>query len=188
MDGPSRRSLKWDLGRSSFDTLLRALDPDRDRAALEYEALRERLIRFFELRGSSGAEDLADEALNRLAKRLSEGQPINQIPQYLLGIARLLLLERAKQQRLQPLADPDAVASEVIKEDPIQIAFQSCLDELSFRDRRILELYYAKEGLTRIKNRETLAHELGISPNALRNRVFRLRAVLERCTAKRAGQ
>jgi DNA-directed RNA polymerase specialized sigma24 family protein len=176
------------LSRSSLDTLLYALHPDRDRAGLEYEALRERLVHFFELRWTSNAEELADEALNRLAKRLSEGQIVNQIPHYLLGIARLLLLERAKEQHLQPLVDREVVVSHPATEDPVQEAFQSCLEELSFRDRQLLERYYGEEGVIRIQNREILAHELGISVNALLNRVMRLRAGIERCTQERLGR
>ena len=42
--------------------------PDRETASREYERLRLRLIRFFSLHRIIRAEDLADEAFNRLAR------------------------------------------------------------------------------------------------------------------------
>ena len=55
-----------------FDALLDWLDPDRDLAAQKYETIRAGLIRIFIAKGFSDAEDMADEALRRVGKRLPE--------------------------------------------------------------------------------------------------------------------
>jgi hypothetical protein len=52
--------------QEAFERLLLCLNPDRKRAGEEYELLRLKLIKYFSLRACLGAEELADETLNRL--------------------------------------------------------------------------------------------------------------------------
>lgn len=96
---PSGRS-RWELSRDALDHLLQRLDPDRDAAGRAYEALRRRLIDLFAWEHGEAPEELADEALNRLARRLSEGVAIDGgIARYAFGIARLLLHEQSRARR-----------------------------------------------------------------------------------------
>src|SRR5262245_56359395 len=93
---------RWALNREALDRLLEALDPDRESASRRYEELRRKLINLFAWERSETPEDLADETLNRLARRLSEGVTIDgSVDRYAYGIARLLLREetRARQKR-----------------------------------------------------------------------------------------
>src|SRR6185295_16069629 len=91
---PSAGRSRWELSRDALDHLLQKLDPDRDAAGRAYEALRRRLIDLFAWEHGEAPEELADEALNRLARRLSEGVAIDDgIARYAFGIARLLLHE-----------------------------------------------------------------------------------------------
>lgn len=53
---------KWSLDRAAFEGLLRRLAPEADTAAAEYEAIRRRLIEFFQGRGSTWPEAQADAA------------------------------------------------------------------------------------------------------------------------------
>ena len=53
---------KWALSQRGFDRLLDRLGPDRERAGERYEALRFKLIKFFEWRGSPFPEGDTDEA------------------------------------------------------------------------------------------------------------------------------
>ena len=64
------------LTTDTFTRLLNSLDEDRERAGEKYEELRRTLIRFFEWRGAPFPEEHADEALNRVARRLGEGVEI----------------------------------------------------------------------------------------------------------------
>ena len=56
-----------------------------------------------------------------------------------------------------------------------------CLDELQLDDRTLVLDYYAGERAEKIANRRRLAAGLGVSDNALRSRVQRLRERLEVC-------
>src|ERR1041384_5859496 len=84
---------KWSLTKEAFDRLLLVLDGDSEAAGQKYNLLRRNLVRYFEGRGCQFAEDHADEAVNRVAKRLGEGEDIRDINGYAYGVARLLLLE-----------------------------------------------------------------------------------------------
>src|SRR5580692_9915969 len=82
------------LTAATFDLLLTKLAPDPTQAGLRYEKLRTRLIAFFLRRMLPAPEDLADETINRLARRLFEGEQVASIEAYALGIARYVLKEQ----------------------------------------------------------------------------------------------
>jgi DNA-directed RNA polymerase specialized sigma24 family protein len=84
------------LTQAAFEKLLRGLDPDRSAAGDKYENLRRKLARFFAWEGCEFGEDLADEALNRLARKLDEGEQIGGMERYAFGVARLMLKEEAR--------------------------------------------------------------------------------------------
>jgi DNA-directed RNA polymerase specialized sigma24 family protein len=94
-------SLKeWEFTQEAFERFLNWLDADRDQAGLRYEAIRRGLIVIFKYRGCAGAEDLADETINRAIRQLPsiensyEGDPAK----YLQGIARFVALEYFNRQ------------------------------------------------------------------------------------------
>src|ERR1051326_5706272 len=63
------------LTQQAFDALLACLDSDRERAAEKYETLRLKLVKFFEWRACAvAAQDLADEVINRVARRIDGGE------------------------------------------------------------------------------------------------------------------
>src|ERR1700735_2144659 len=82
------------LTAANFKFLLAKLAPDSTQAGVRYEKLRARLIAFFLRRMLPAPEDLADEAINRLARRLFEGEEVASIEAYALGIARYVLKEQ----------------------------------------------------------------------------------------------
>src|ERR1051326_9571412 len=95
---------KWTLTQEAFDQLLVALGGDRDSAAQKYLEIRNNLTRFFEWRGCAFPEDHADETINRIAKRVAEGEEILNYSGYALGVARLLLLEINKGRQREQFA------------------------------------------------------------------------------------
>jgi DNA-directed RNA polymerase specialized sigma24 family protein len=176
---PSGRS-RWELSRDALDHLLQRLDPDRDAAGRAYEALRRRLIDLFAWEHGEAPEELADEALNRLARRLSEGVAIDGgIARYAFGIARLLLHEQSRARRNRDAAlrefPIDSGATEGA--ETLRLLLE-CLDELPPNARDLIERYYGGE-------RDALARSLGISLNALRNRALRVREVLYECVCRK---
>ena len=64
----------WSLSQEAFDALLDWLDSDREQAGIKYEQIRSRLIKIFTGRGCIGPEDLADETINRVTRKLKEIQ------------------------------------------------------------------------------------------------------------------
>jgi DNA-directed RNA polymerase specialized sigma24 family protein len=168
--------------------LLLRLDPDADRAALEYERLRRALVKFFDWRGGWPPDECADETLDRLARKL-EDAVVADIGQYARGVARLVLLERRRQPAFSRIdADPELVGVRAAmppeggdEDDDLRDCFDRCLDVFPADSRALVIDYYEGERTTKIVNRRQLAATLGLSDNALRSRVQRLRDRLEQC-------
>lgn len=180
------QAARWDLTASALERLLAQLDPDPTRAAEGYEALRLALTRFFDWRGASFPDECADESLNRLARRLDEGAAIADLRGYALGIARLVLLERARSpQRRHDELDEHVLAAAPPPADDPQPRLHDCLDHclasLSPDARALILEYYQDQRRQKIDRRVALASRLGLSANALRSRAQRLRDRLEAC-------
>jgi DNA-directed RNA polymerase specialized sigma24 family protein len=188
------RSLKrdWILTEAAFQKLLACLDSDRDRAGAAYERLRTKLLIYFEHRGSAAPEDLADETLNRFARRLEEGLevPSAEAHSYVYAIARNVLREMWKQpepaepldtlpESRQPAHDPRVPA----RPDPeLRLGcLTKCLEKLPADVRELVMRYHTGEGRERIDGRKALSDRIGVPLNALRIRVHRIRNDLEAC-------
>jgi len=167
----------------AFDRLLAALDPDRDKAGEQYELLRRKLAAFFRWRGMESPEDLADRTLDAAARRLSEGEPIQNITGYCVGVARMILRKlQHEQERTRTALDELEMAFvkvEPIEEDPRTYCFARCLQQLDAGDRNLILQYYCGQQQERIQARKEQAGRLGIPLNALRIRAFRIRTKLE---------
>jgi DNA-directed RNA polymerase specialized sigma24 family protein len=174
---PSRRP-RWSLTPGALDRLLRQLAPDPEEAGQEYERLRRRLIHFFERRRCAAPDDLADQALDRLARRLDEGAEVRDAAAFLHGIAMRVWQEswRSPPAGAIPMASgPDEEAE---RQDR---CLGECLSQLETGDRDVLLRYYDGDRRQRIEGRSRLAAELAVSPNALRIRTHHLRQRLESC-------
>lgn len=189
---PPTKQKQWTLDADAFEKLLAVFDPDRERAAERYELVRAKLISFFEYRGARDAEDLADETLNRVARRLAEGVVVSaaEVRNYVFGVARNVLREvwsaPAKSQPLDEL--PAALEPHVdprVERDAGEEARLECLGRciatLTEEDERLIRQYHAGDGRTRVDGRRSLAEQLGIEINALRIRAYRIRRELEHC-------
>ena len=189
VQGPSHK-MRWTLDRGGLERLLDALHPDREQAGHAYEALRERLVRFFEWNRADTPEELADETLDRLAHRLAaNGDEVLDPARFSAGIARLLLKEhwRENERReaaLSAMAGSyhDAVKRqmEAAHQEERMTVLEECLQAIPGPSRNLIERYFSVEGRTQAHLRQQLAEEYGISTNALRNRVLRTRLELEK--------
>jgi DNA-directed RNA polymerase specialized sigma24 family protein len=181
---PPRR--KWALTQDAFDKLLAALDPDRENAGKKYLEARINLARFFEWRGCPFPEEHADETINRVAKRVSEGEEILNPNGYFLGTARLLVLEIHKEQTkerhaLGELVRADAPSYEFEELEPRVKCLEHCLASLSTENRELIMQYYQGEKGTKIENRKKLTDRFKVPINTLRMRALRLREKLQGC-------
>ena len=176
----------WILTKAAFDKLLASLSSDPELAAERYVELRRTLVKFFEWRGASYSEECADETLNRVARRIDEGQIIQNVSGYCYGIARLVFLEWAKGPdrkgvSLDELTPAQTALDESCEEDLQLKCFEECLGTLPTDSREVIVKYYREEKRAQIDHRRELAESLGIPLNALRSRAQRIRQKLEQC-------
>lgn len=177
------------MTQEDFDTLLDWLGPDRERAGRKYEEIRANLVKVFSWRGYHDAEDLADEVMNRVVskvKELSAGY-VGDPALYFYGVAKKMLLECGRREEHQPLTPHMSAARDSAPEDEadegvrLRECLQRCLRKLNSADRDLILSYYQKSKQKKIDYRKSLAEELGIDTNALRVRVYRIRASLKSC-------
>lgn len=170
---------QWDISQDAFDKFLIWLDPDRERAGAKYEDIRGKLIKIFECRGCSSSEDLADETINRVIRKMQElantysGDPVL----YFYGVARYVHLEHVKKSRALPVP-PSTPPEEKEREYE---CLERCMKALTPENRNLIIEYYKEGKRAKIVHRKELAALLGIAPNALRIRAFRMRAGLQAC-------
>ncbi len=173
-------------GGDELRALLAALSKDPEDAGNLYEALRRKLILFFTWERCLFPEELADEALARLARRLEQGEPISDLNRYVLGVARLIAKESHREmQRRRPMPGDLPAPAAPKEDDEVPRALDECLRGLAREERDLILRYYEGDQRTKIENRERLAAERNLSLNALRNRALRLRDRLERCVRQR---
>ena len=176
----------WTLTQDAFDQLLVTLGGDREAGSEKYLEIRRNLTRFFEWRGCAFPEDHADETINRVARKITEGEEILNPAGYAMGVARLLLLEIIKgRQREQSALTEIGQASELyIPEDDGEsrlTCLRNCLQTLSPDNRELILQYYQGEKSEKIQNRKKLLQQLEIPVNTLRMRALRLRERLQGC-------
>jgi DNA-directed RNA polymerase specialized sigma24 family protein len=174
---------RWNLTQNAFDLLLAQLDADRQEAGNKYEALRRKLVKFFEWRGCSFPDDLADDTINRIARNLEAGEQIRNFTAYCVGIARNVFLEtlrvRKREEAFQIKANPSLARPD--EPDQRRECLERCLRDLPAPDLHLITEYYRQDEKLRIALRRDLAGRLGIPLNALRIRTHRIRVQLERC-------
>lgn len=168
-----------DWSQKDFNRLLAWLDPDRDRAGERYEKIRRNLILVFASRGWASPEEMADECINRVMKKLPEieqhytGSPED----YFFGVAKFIALEWSRKDP-PTVIPPDEHSAE--DEEPME-CLDGCLDHLPASTRELVLEYYQHEKRAKINHHIALAQRLGIAVNALRIRAHRIRKHLEKC-------
>jgi DNA-directed RNA polymerase specialized sigma24 family protein len=164
----------------SFGKLLGWLDPDRQAAAAKYNRIHLRIVRIFSAKGCYDAEQLADETFNVVTQKIDwllanyVGDPVS----YFMGVAKTLYKEWLKRKTPAPPL-PDPASTEV---EHACFCLEKCMQELLTADERAIALrYYPADKKQTIPERKRLAEELGITLNALRIRMYHIKARLEPC-------
>lgn len=170
------------MADTPFDDLLAWLDPDRDAAALKYETIRAGLIRIFIAKRFSNAEDLADEVITRVTKRLPEIRDnyVGDPARYFHGVARHIIQEAHR---------PKEIAMDVTlvtwiqntSVSDVEECLMRCLRFLTPEKRELILDYYVYEGHDKVEEHKAMAQELGISKGALRLRAHHVRSKLVEC-------
>lgn|SRR5262249_53223557 len=168
--------------------LLKSLDSDNGRAAEKYCHLLSSLISFCEQRTrySHYADDIVIRALEIVASKLRGGKEIQNLYAYSLGVTKNVVNDFNK-MRLPFYLDPTMMSAVKCNRQQIEIerieneiaeeCRQSCMESLPDKERALILRYY-QNGLYCKHHRESIAKELGISLEALSNRVARIKKKL----------
>ncbi|HSI87468.1 MAG TPA: sigma-70 family RNA polymerase sigma factor [Pyrinomonadaceae bacterium] len=167
-----------------FEELLAWLGPDEDSATEKYFAIRRSLVKIFEVRGCTDAEELADESIDRVAKKAAEirGTYTGDPAAYFYGVARNVYRESLRRPRAAEL--PEHLQHPPAGDDNMESAFaclDTCLEELPPENRDLISAYYAFGRGEKAAVRKGLAEKLGVTMNLLRIRAYRIRANLALC-------
>ncbi len=163
-----------------MDQLLRWLDPEPEAAGLVYEKIRWRLIAVLASRGCSGPEELADETIDRVARKVPAiaASYVGDKAIYFLGVMNNVHHEYLKRAPLPRLPEPD---HDFESKENVHRCLDRCLDKLTPNSRRMIEQYYANDKRAKIDLRKRIAAELGIGLSTLRLRALRIRDKLQVC-------
>jgi len=171
-----------ELRREDFDRLLAWLDADRDRAGEIYERIRWRLVTILAARGCTLAEELSDETIDRVARRVVdiERTYVGDKAIYFLGV-----MNNVHHEHLRRPATPRPLPTEGDDNsgarEQVHLCLDTCLEKLAPYSRQLIERYYAADKKAKIDLRKLVARELGIKPGTLRLRALRIREKLQTC-------
>ena len=188
MEGSTRHASKSALTRESLESFLARLDPDKDRAGKTYEQVHRKLVTFFCGRGAGCPEELADETLDRVIRRLGEVEVVN-LTGYILGVARRVASEASRTAHafipLAEAAEPSRTFN--IRDDAkerLNDLRAECLDRslqlLDSEQRSLIVEWYLYDKTERIENKRRLAVERRTTTDTLRVQAYRARQKLQR--------
>ncbi|HEY2908163.1 MAG TPA: sigma-70 family RNA polymerase sigma factor [Vicinamibacterales bacterium] len=185
----------WTQSPAAFQRFLSWLDQGVESDGQRYVEVRRRLVGYFARKRCRAPDDLADETLTRVARKLEEHGSIMDGPpaRYCYVVARFVFLEYLRSaDRRHTSLDDDATAGEraaapvgTANDDEVLARLDECLQTLSDRDQTLIREYYAGTDTERIARRRALAARLELTLNALSIRACRIRDTLEACVASR---
>jgi len=196
-----QRKKEWVLAAPAFQRLLGWLDQGAPSNGQSYLDLRERLVAYFDRKNCRTPDDLADETLNRVARRLEEEGAIvsETAARYCYIVARFVFLEylrgRNDEVSLDGMTSQAAgnnhgvsgTPDERLSRERLMSCLDQCTEKLEPAHRDLIVRYYHGEQRVKIENRITLAQQLGITINALSIRACRIRDKLQACVSECAG-
>jgi hypothetical protein len=181
-----------------LEKLLGQLSTDREQAGMEYEHLRRRLITMFTIRHCADPASLADETLDRVARKIAEspgwsdGLPVGKVRVF--GVAWNVARESFREERAIAMPgtwDPAAASTPRDEADEVertQRCLDACLTRLTVSDRDLVLSYFREQRRARIEARSTLASTRGLTAAGLRVKVHRLVGNLRSCVETCLGR
>jgi len=194
----------WSPTQSAFRDLLNWLDEGVESSGEKYLEMHRRLVSYFSRKNCLSPDDLADETLTRVLRRLKEDGAIADMPaaRYCYITARFVFLEylrRAEYRQISldalpgsrypasSLAAPSEPDAEFKTRAKRLDCLEHCLLKLNPDHRELISEYYHGERQAKIERRRELAARLGLSMNALTIRACRIREKLEACVKTALG-
>lgn len=163
-----------------------------------YLKMRQRLVSYFDRKNCLRPDELTDETLDRVARRLeeAEGAIVVETPaKYCYITARFVFLENLRSTDHATISlesnatpPPDRIAVDEPDDAALNTKMleylKNCVAQLDAAGRDIITKYYYGEERKKIVNRRELAAQFGITMNALAIRACRIRDRLEICVKK----
>ena len=191
----------WTPTQETFRKFLHWLDEGADSGGERYLEMRRRLAFYFDRKNCPAPDDLADETLSRVARKVEEKGTISGLSpaHYCYIVARFVFLEHLRGEHREaalkdsPSSNPDLglLAPPSRADSPQQErmeCLEECLNKLEGKERELILEYYQGDKRAKIDRRARLAVGLGISLNALSIRACRIRNKLEECVRKCCGE
>jgi len=192
----------WTLNQGAFGRLLEWLDEGEDSKGERYLEVRRRLRLYFDRKNCLSPDDLTDETLNRIARKLEEKGSITDVSalHYCYIVAKYVFLENLRRLKAEHIGAAEDVRQDTAQGQSVKTesdhearekmhgCLEKCLDELPNDDRELILEYYRSEGREKIERRSELAGRLGLSKNALILRASRIRTRLEGCVRSCCGE
>lgn len=176
------------ITKDDFDAMLAWLNPHSEQQAGErYEEIRRRIIQILARRGCREAEDIADEAITRVCKKVKVIMPTysGDPALYFYGVANRVYLETLKKTPVRMPPPPPEVSEDV---EQRHNCLDYCLQQQTPANRGLILQYYEGDKREKRERRQRLADMLGIDMKILRVRVHRIKLNLRKCVFKCLGQ
>lgn len=173
---------KPEITQRNFEGLLNWLDTDKDVAAEKYKSIHQRLIQIFLSRNAFPADELADQTMDRAARRLDylvkeyKGDPAL----YFYAVANKIFLEYLRKPKYEPLAH-NVTLNEVEEDNSYYECMSKCLQGLLPEQRELMIEYFKYRKQTKINHHKKMAKKLKLDLSTMRTRVYRIRMSLEEC-------
>jgi DNA-directed RNA polymerase specialized sigma24 family protein len=199
MNEPSVRKVEqkknWTLTPDAFKGLLNWLDEGTNSEGEKYLEMRRRLITYFDRKSCPVPDELTDETLNRVARRLEEeGHIVSEAAaRYCYIVARFVFLEYLRERNEEvPIEAISGLAAtnqhavsvaedESLNSERLMTCLDHCTKKLDSTHHELIVRYYYGEQRIKINNRLAPAKQLGVTVNALSIRACRIRDKLEVC-------
>ena|SRR5258708_37171366 len=173
----------------SLESLIKLLDADSEGPpGSGYQLIRQKVIKYFEWQRCIAAEELTDETIDRVARKIAAGQQIDNLNGFFYGVGRLVLkeYERAQLRQVRAFATLPTSTEDVIhdneEEKPTFACRRKCLQDLPKAEHNLIVGYCKPDGRPKKERRQELAAKLGIKVENLRLKAFRIREKLDKCT------
>jgi len=180
-----RLKREWAPSPAAFRQFLTWLDGGIDSTGERYLEMRRRLEDYFSRKRCQSPDNLADEVLNRVARRLEEEGAIPDPPaRYCYIVARFVFLESLRSaERHRTELPRDYSRPDDAPDDRLE-CLEKCLSGLPANDRDLILHYYPDDKRARGEGRRELAARLSMTANAIAIRACRIRGRLEQCVGE----
>ena len=170
--------MESDSGQNVFDKLFKLLEPDALSIEEGFRQCRFKLVKFFGYRHCEDAEGLADETISRLLKNVRAGQEISPDNpyRYVYAIAMNVFREYVRAKKKGEVIDDIEQIGDLSAPEEADDCLRQCLEQIPPEKRELLERYYLDD-----EGREAILREHGLTLNALRLKVHRIKNGLWRC-------